>query len=109
MPINLRRSLKLTEPQIRTEILLSLAELYEDILTRGQCKRFMFHGADNRLAQKVLAGLKSHQIVTGNGPGAVRLTDVGYKLIRDGLAPLHPEAPAGRAQLSEKDSPAPLL
>jgi len=56
-----------TEPQIRAEILLSLAELYEDALTRNQYKRFRFLGAENRLVQKVLAGLKSYQIVTEMG------------------------------------------
>jgi len=97
-----------TEPQIRAEILLSLAELYEDALTRNQYKRFRFLGADNRLVQKVLAGLKSHQIVTENGSCAVRLTDIGYKLIRDELADLHPEAASGGARFSERNHFTPL-
>jgi len=90
-----------TEPQIRAEILLSLAELYEDILTRNQYKQFRFRGADNRLGEKILSGLKSHQIVIENGSSAVRLTDVGYKLIRDELPDVRPEALRGRAQFSE--------
>lgn len=88
---------------MRAEILLSLVELYEDILTRNQYKRFSFQGGDKYLAQRVLAGLKCHQIVMESGPCAVRLTDIGYKLIRDELPQLHPQAVTGGTRFPEKD------
>jgi PAS domain S-box-containing protein len=97
-----------TDPQIRAEILLSLAELYEDSVTRNQYKSFRFQGTDNRLAQRVLAGLKSHQVVMENGVNAARLTDVGYKLIRDELARLRSHGPTSASESAEKDFVTPL-
>jgi len=93
---------------MRAEILLSLVQLYEDILTRNQYKRFSFQGADKCLAQRVLAGLKCHQIVMENGPCAVRLTDIGYKLIRDELEQLYSETATGNTRFAEKDLLTPL-
>ena len=82
----------MTDSQIRAEILVSLAELYEDPVTRRQYKRFDFKGRDDQSAKKILEKLARHLIVEASEAYVVRLTDFGYEFIREELEQLRSEA-----------------
>jgi two-component system cell cycle response regulator DivK len=81
----------MTDSQIRAEILVSLAELYEDPVTRRQYKRFDFKGRDEQSAKKILEKLARHLIVEASEAYVVRLTDFGYEFIREELEQLRSE------------------
>ncbi len=78
-------STSVTEREIRAEILLSLAELYRDPLSRSQYKRFAFRPAEQPLADQVLRDLSAHLVIEIKLPNVVRLTDLGFRLIEPEL------------------------
>ncbi len=71
----------MTERAIRAAIVLALAELYSDPLSRSQYKRFTFGAADQAAAERVLRQLERHLLIERRDPGVVRMTDVGYRLL----------------------------
>jgi hypothetical protein len=77
--------------EIRSDILISLADLYEDWLHRRQYKRFTFSPADQPIAQEILRELASHLLIEEKLPGIVRLTNLGYSLLQDEINQLRSE------------------
>lgn len=82
----------MTDQEIRAHIFLSLARLYEDPMHRKQYYRFTFEPPDKKPARKILANLNRNLVVEQVQPGVVRLTDLGYQLIRKDLERLRMEA-----------------
>lgn len=92
-----RNSNPLTQREIRAEILVDLAELYRDPVSRSQYKRFAFRNAEQAAADAVFRELAAHLIIDVKLPNVVRLTDLGYQLIE-------PELDSLRRQRTAKPS-----
>ena len=72
----------MTEQEIQDHILLYLADLYSDPMSRSQWKRFAFENSnDQHTAMSVLSKLVSNLILDQKEPGVVRLNSIGYILI----------------------------
>lgn len=83
---------------IRSSILLALAELYDDVLSRRQFKRFTFEPKAQTEARELLRRLATHLLIELKGPDTARLTDVGYQLLQEEIRVLR------RADLSAGDA-----
>lgn len=82
----------MTEQEIRAHIMLFLADLYENPISRTQWKRFAFENAnDQRLALDILRRLSANLIVEQKEPGVVRLNSIGYRVVERELARLRAE------------------
>lgn len=87
--------------EVRAAVILALADLYEDPLTRTQFKRFEFEPADARIAAEVIRTLAAHLIVETRPSGAARLTEIGYRLLGPELQRLRAAAERGRDDTAE--------
>ncbi len=88
----------MTEEEMQDHILLQLADLYEDAMSRTQWKRFTFQDSeDKHTGLLVLRRLVANLLLDQKEPGVVRLSGIGYALIKRDLARLRtklPHAPA---------------
>ncbi len=79
----------MTEQEIRAHILLFLADLYENPISRTQWKRFTFDDTnDQQIALSILRKLSATLIVQQKEPSVVRLNSIGYRVIERELARL---------------------
>lgn len=96
----------MNQRDIRALVVLALADLYEDPLTRTQFKRFEFEPADARLAADLMRTLAAHLIVEIKPSGVARLTEIGYRLLVPELQRLR-AAERDRADTVEHQQPVP--
>jgi len=91
----------MTELEIRDYILIYLAELYENPMSRTQWKRFTFESInDQQIALSVLRNLASNLTVEQKEPGVVRLNSIGYRMIERELPGLRTKP--GGARVDER-------
>ncbi len=96
----------MTEQEMQDHILLQLADLYEDPMSRTQWKRFTFQDReDTQTALLVLHRLVSNLLLDQKEPGVVRLNGIGYALIKRDLVRLRTKLP--HAAVPEVSVPVP--
>jgi PAS domain-containing protein len=92
--------------EVRAAVVLALADLYEDPLTRTQFKRFEFEPAEAPIAADVIRTLAAHLIVETKPSGVARLTELGYRILAPELQRLRAAAERGRLDTGEHPPPA---
>lgn len=95
----------MTEKEIRTYIITTLGRLYENPIHRTQYKRFVFNPPDDKIARQILSQLTQNYILEQLEPGVVRLTDLGYQLIRSEIS--EPGAAGSKGQATDIRDPLP--